>query len=240
MYSQLLKENGLVNLVGGSDYNFRLATAKETFADDVQKLLVQAEIGLKELYAATQVHEINVAYADGETGEDYVIGRHFEQTDGLMTDKKDIALLIKFADCTPIVLFDPVEKVQAVVHSGWRGTVDKISHAALRKMTEEFGVKKENVLAYVGPSIDQANYEVGSEVYEAFSDQVDREVYFRAAGEKYLLDMALANYQLLIEAGISPHNIEVATESTYTSPKLHSARQEGEEYGLNAIVTMMI
>jgi hypothetical protein len=239
MYSELLKENGLVNLVGGSDYNFRLATAEATFSDDVKRLLKAAEIEPKNLYAARQVHDIKVAYVDGENGDDYIVGRYFEQTDGLITDKKNIALLIKFADCTPIVLYDPVEKVQAVVHSGWRGTVDKISHVAILKMVEEFGSKKENILAYVGPSIAQENYEVGPEVYAAFSEQADRELYFKEAGEKYLLDMARANYELLLEMGILEENIEVEPETTYISPKLHSARQEGINYGLNAIVTMM-
>lgn len=240
MYSQLLKDHGLMNLIGGSDYNFRPATAKESFADDVNRLLIQAEIEPKKLYSAKQVHEANVTYCDGTNGEPYLIGRHIQNSDGLMTDKKAIALMIKFADCTPIVLYDPIEKVQAVVHSGWRGTVAKISHVAINKMIAEFGVKKENILVYMGPSIDQKNYEVGSEVYAAFSDQLDRDLYFKAVGEKYLLDMSLANYQLLIEAGLLIENIEVENASTYTNVGLHSARQEGKSYGLNAIVTMMI
>lgn len=239
MHSEVLKDNGLVNLVGGRDYNFRLARAEETFADDVKSLLQKAGIEPKDLYAATQVHGTTVAYADGKAGEPYLIGKHFKDTDGLITDKPNVALLIKFADCTPVVLYEPVKKVQAVVHSGWRGTVEKISHEAIHIMTKDFGAKKENILAYVGPSVDQANYEVGSEVYETFSKHSDRDVYFRSAGEKFLLDMARANYQLLLEAGIAAQNIDVTTESTYTSPSLHSARQEGKDYGLNAIVTMM-
>lgn len=239
MHSEVLKDNGLVNLVGGRDYNFRLARAEETFADDVKSLLQKAGIEPKDLYAATQVHGTTVAYADGKAGEPYLIGKHFKDTDGLITDNPNVALLIKFADCTPVVLYEPVKKVQAVVHSGWRGTVEKISHEAIHIMTKDFGAKKENILAYVGPSIAQENYEVGPEVYEAFSTQADREVYFLPHGEKYLLDMARANYELLLEAGIDSQNIEVETDSTYTSPSLHSARQEGKDYGLNAIVTMM-
>jgi len=240
MYSQLLQEQGLVNLIGGSQYNFRQATNKDFFAKDIERLLEQAEINSDTVYTAKQVHGTNIAYGDGESGEQFVIGRHFEDTDGLITDKKGVALLIKFADCTPIVLYDPVKQVQASIHSGWRGTAAKISHSAIRKMGEAFDSKKENILAYVGPSIDLENYEVGPEVYEAFSEHVTRELYFKKMGEKYLLDMSLANYQLLIEEGIPAHNIDVSTASTFKDHKLHSARQAGENYSLNAIVTSLI
>lgn len=240
MYSQLLKDHGLMNLIGGSDYNFRTATAPDTFAYDMNRLLAQAEIEPKMLYTAKQVHGTNVKYCDGENGESFIIGQHIPNADGLLTDKEEIALVIKFADCTPIILFDPVNKVQASVHSGWRGTVEKISHVAIQKMVEDFGSEIKNILAFVGPSIAQMDYEVGPEVYAAFSNQVDRDLYFEPNNEKYLLDMSLANYQLLLEAGLSPHNIEVSLETTYASDKLHSARKEGKEYGLNAVVTMIM
>jgi len=240
MYSQLLQEQGLVNLIGGSHYNFRQVTSKDFFAKDIERLLEQSEINPETVYTAKQVHGTNIAYGDGKNGENFIVGRHFKDTDGLITDKKGVALVIKFADCTPVVLYDPVKQVQASIHSGWRGTAAKISHSAIRKMVEEFGSKKENILAYVGPSIDLENYEVGPEVYEAFSDHATRELYFKKASEKYLLDMSLANYQLLIEAEILTHNIDVSTASTFKDHKLHSARQAGENYSLNAIVTSLI
>lgn len=240
MHSKILQEHGLLNKIGGSDYNFRSATQKESIKEDVERLLKEASItGAREVYTAKQIHGKNVAYADGKLGDDFVIGRHFKDTDGLITDKPGVALLIKYADCTPIVLYDPVKKVQASVHSGWRSTVQKISHEALRQMEEDFGCKRENILAYLGPSIDQDHYEVGPEVYEAFEGEEDRALYFKPHGEKYLLSMSDANYQLLLKAGLRPENIEVNRQSTYTDDSLHSARQEGKDYQLNGIVTMI-
>lgn len=240
MHSKLLRENGLLNKIGGSGYNFRSATAKDSIKVDVERLLAEAEMADAEtVYTGKQIHGKNVAYADGEMGEEFVVGRHFTDTDGLITDKPGVALLIKYADCTPVVLFDPVNNVQASVHSGWRSTVQKISHAAIDKMVNEFGCQKENILAYLGPSIDQENYEVGPEVYEAFDGEVDRDLYFRPHGEKYLLSMTDANYQLLLKAGIRTENIEINTASTYTDDALHSARKEGKDYELNGIITML-
>ena len=242
MYSKLLKKNGLLNLIGGSDYNFRTATTTEVeIHSDFERLVKQAKIkNPKEIYTGHQTHLTNVAYCDGENGEPFIIGRQFVETDGLITNKEGIALAVKFADCTPIVLFDPIKKVQAIVHSGWRGTVGEISLEALRKMTEEFNSNIEDVLAYVGPSIAQDNYEVGVEVYEAFRDNPDRDAFFKPHGEKFLMDMAFANTKLLLAAGIAEDNIEVETATTYTDDRLHSARQEGNEYGLNAMVTCIV
>lgn len=240
MYSKKLETLGLKNLIGGADYNFRHAKAPATFARDVERLLENAEIKATEIYTGHQVHLTNVAYCAGEMGAPFVIGRQFPDTDGLITDKAGVALLVKFADCTPIVLFDPVKKVQAVVHAGWRGTVGKISHVALKKMVEEFGSQKDDIFAFVGPSIDQDHYEVGPEVYEAFHQQANRDGFFKAKGEKYHLDMGEANYQLLLDFGLAAEQIEKSTLSTFTSEKLHSARQEGADYALNAIVTCLV
>ena len=242
MYSRLLKDNGLVNFIGGSDYNFRAATnSAEQLVKDYKRLIKAASITQPvELYTGSQTHSTNVAYADGTSGESFLIGRQYNDTDGLVTDKKNVALVIKFADCTPIVLYDPVKKVQAIVHSGWRGTVGEISKVALLKMTNEYGVEIKNVIAYVGPSIGQENYEVGPEVYEAFLNNPDRDQFFKPQGEKYLLDMSLANVLLLHQAGISKANIEVEKATTYTDTRLHSARQEGKDYGLNAMITCFV
>lgn len=240
MYSRLLKENGLLNKIGGSNYNFRSATAKVSIKADVERLLEAAGMeDAQTVYTGKQIHGKHVAYADGEMGEDFVIGRHFTDTDGLITDKPGVALLIKYADCTPVVLFDPVKNVQASVHSGWRSTAQKISHVAIDKMVNEFDCDIKNILAYLGPSIDQDHYEVGPEVYAAFEAETDRNLYFKPHREKYLMSMTEANYQLLLKAGIRPENIEVNTTSTHIDDTLHSARKEGKDYELNGIVTML-
>lgn len=241
MYSKRLKENGLLNYIGGSEYNFRIETAEKNILQDYERLLKEAGIvNIDETYSGHQTHSTNIVHVDNTEGKSFLIGKQFSDTDGLITNSKNKALLIKFADCTPIVLFDPVENVQALLHSGWRGTVGEISKLALEKMENNFGTRKENILAYIGPSIDQKNYEVGLEVYEAFSLNPDRDLFFKPHGEKYLLDMALANYQLLIQSGLKEENIEVENTSTFTARNLHSARKEGKNYGLNAMVTCMI
>lgn len=241
MQSKLLQQHGLEHFIAGSDYNFRTKTMGEGISGEYQRAIANLSTQPEHIYSGTQVHGSNVEYASGQSGSDalFSIGKHFEGTDGLVTDKASVALVIKYADCTPIVIFDPVKKVQASVHSGWRGTVKRIGNEAVKKMVTDFGSDIKDLVIYLGPSIDQGNYEVGAEVYEAFSDFKTRDLYFQPQGEKYLLSNIDAVYHSLLELGLKEEQIEKAEESTFTDSRLHSARAEGVEYGLNAIVTMI-
>lgn len=239
MHSKKLEAHGLVNKIAGMEYNFRSLKAAETVTHDVKKLLQELKIEPKEIYSGQQKHTANIEYVDGSNGEEFIYGKTFQDTDGLITDKRDVALLIKFADCTPVVLYDPIKGVQASVHSGWRGTCKRISLQAIEKMEKEFHCERNNILVYLGPSIDQANYEVGSEVYKAFKEFKTRNSFFKPLGDKHLLDMLEANLSIIKEAGIPAGNIEIERASTYTDSRLHSARKEGPDYQLNAILTLM-
>ena len=240
MYSKLLAEHGLVSFIAGSDYNFRYQNVGEKIMDEVERVFNEMKISPKVIYSGKQTHGKKTAYCDGQNGDAFVVGRVFSDTDGLITDKNEIALLIKFADCTPIVLFDPVKGVHASVHSGWRGTLQRISIETIEKMEREFGSKREQMLVFIGPSIDQDNYEVGAEVYEAFEHFENRNQFFKPHGEKFLLSMIDANLLILRESGIKASQIDVCRESTYNSERLHSARKEGKNYQLNGIITMMM
>lgn len=94
--------------------------------------------------------------------------------DGMITDVPGITLSTTHADCTPVLLFDPVKRAAGAVHSGWKGTCLKISANAVKRMAEEFGSNPGDIKAIVGPSICMEHFEVRSDVYgqfcEAFKD----------------------------------------------------------------------
>lgn len=239
MDSILMKEKGLSFFLAGFDYDFRKKTRGPEIIKDVNRALDRMGIHPTEIYSGQQVHGHNIGYANGTTGDAFIFGRHFLETDGLITDKPGVALLVKYADCTPIVLYDPKKKILAALHSGWRGTVQRISQKTIEKMEHEFECKKEDILVYLGPSIDRENYEVGSEVYEAFAGFSGRDSFFVPEGDKFHLSMTDANLSLLREAGIKEEHIEVSRISTFMDERLHSARAEGPEYGLNGLIVMM-
>lgn len=240
MQSKLLTEHGLSHLIFGAGYNFRSQTSTAADLKVYYQALIEAVgVPVETAYSATQVHGDGIAYVDGSQGEDFLVGKTIANTDCLITDQMGVGLVIKYADCTPVVVYDPVRKVHASVHSGWRGTVQKIAIKAIQRMVTDFGSQVSDLLIYLGPSIDAAHYEVGSEVYDAFGDFKDRDAFFQAKGDKYLLSNIDAIYQSLLEEGVGAGQIDKSTLSTYTDPGLHSARQQGVDYRLNAILTVM-
>lgn len=240
MQSRLMTRLGLRHWIAGSDYNFRRADQGQGPLDPApyQRALEAAGFSGRPVYSGHQVHGRRVAYcpdpqAPVEAGIHVV-----PETDGLITDQAGLCLMVKYADCSPIILYDPVNRLVALLHSGWRGTLQGIARQALRQMQEDFHCDLQGVHAYIGPSISQDHYEVGQEVYEAFLDRdfpQAQDIFRPGAPGKYSLSMKEANRQLLIASGVPPVQIEVAEEDTFTDPRLHSARQEGADYQLNGL-----
>lgn len=138
IYSKKLSDLGLANLVGGSNYNFRYKTQNKKVIKDVEDLLHEMKEEPSMIYSAFQDHTDHVKVPNIENTVKFAYGRIILNTDAMVTNEKNVALLIKMADCTPIILFDPVKKVQAVVHSGWRGTCKEIGAKGAAKMESTF------------------------------------------------------------------------------------------------------
>ncbi len=111
-------------------------------------------------YEAWQVHGATVTVADAprDPAQPYV------QADVLLTANPEVTLAMRFADCVPVILFDPRRRVLALVHAGWQGTVLRAPAAAVQAMTARFGCRPAEILAAIGPSIGPDHYEVGADV----------------------------------------------------------------------------
>jgi polyphenol oxidase len=105
------------------------------------------------LFSARQTHGKNVRVIDASIRTNAKGKTEFEDTDALVTNLAEVFLLIKVADCQGILLFDPIKKVIAVVHAGWRGLVQDISGATIEVMQREFGVQPQHILAGISPSL---------------------------------------------------------------------------------------
>lgn len=240
MKSKLLESVGLANYIAGSDYNFRYKTVGKKVNNYMNEILKINNISPKEIYSCYQVHSARVENINHENFIDFEYGKILLDTDGLISNKENVALTTKFADCTPIILFDPINKVQASVHSGWRGTAKKISEVAINKLISEYNSNPKDIYAFVGPSIDANLYEVGPDVYEAFKNIKNRDKYFKPKeNNKFLLDMKSVNRDILIENNIPIENIEVSEYNTLSDENLHSARRDSPNYGLNLMITMI-
>jgi YfiH family protein len=138
------------------------------------------------------------------------------KTDGLISNQQEVTLLMRFADCVPVMLYDPVQNGIAIVHAGWKGTMLHIAGIAVKRMGEEFGSRPQDVIACIGPSIGPDDYEVGEEVVVAaqasFGEDTTRII--RRSQHSNYLDLWQANELVLQKAGV--RMIEVARISTYS------------------------
>jgi YfiH family protein len=158
------------------------------------------------LFDVWQIHSAEVVVADAPRP----VNQPYLKADAILTNKKNVSLYMRFADCVPILLHDPVRKVIGLVHAGWQGTVKKVVQAAITKMESQYGSAPENILAAIGPSIGAHHYQVGSEVVEqvraAFGEQANN-LLLNLDGA-WQFDLWAANQLILKQSGVV--KIEVA------------------------------
>jgi YfiH family protein len=148
-----------------------------------------------------------------------------DDVDALLTDSRDVALFATYADCYPIVLWDPEKKVAGLVHAGWRGTKAGVARAAARYMKDEYGCRF--IRAGIGPGICGRCYEVGDEV----AVQFDRQFLKEGKDVKFLLDLAAANRSQLEDEGVTHvYDIGICTKEHYLFPS-HRRHPDGTRFG---------
>jgi len=141
--------------------------------------------------------------------------------DGLITNEKNLLLCTVEADCVPVYFYDPVKEVIAMVHSGWKGTVQKISEVTIQKMRDTFNCSPENIKVAIGPHICKDCYEVGQDVFDEFTHAFDKtemeKIFSKKNSEKYLLNLQEAVKQTLLKNGIPEKNIFLTSICTFHS-----------------------
>ncbi len=169
--------------------------------------------------------------------------QQYTQTDGLVTKEKNIILTTTNADCILLLFFDPVQKVIANTHSGWRGTLQKIGIKTIKKMKNEFQSKPENIICCICPSIRKCHFEVEKEVKEEFEKEfqnIDGIIEETIPNKKWKIDTVKINKTLLEKEGLKPENIiDSGICSVCHSDQIHSYRAEKQGYGLNAALIEM-
>jgi polyphenol oxidase len=116
--------------------------------------------------SARQVHSDRVARVDDD-GHNADDGRTLDDADALITDVPSLLLMLRFADCVPVWLYDPGHHAIGLAHAGWRGTAQRIAAKTVRAMGAAFGSRPEDVIAGLGPAIGPCCFEVGPDVIEA-------------------------------------------------------------------------
>jgi purine-nucleoside/S-methyl-5'-thioadenosine phosphorylase / adenosine deaminase len=191
--------------------------------------------GLADLVFAAQVHGSHaqiVTAADRGRGA-LARNRPMGPADALVTTEPGLVLTILVADCVPVVLYDPAAHVLACVHAGWRGTVAKVTAAAVAAMGS-LGSRPEQVIAGIGPAIGADRYQVGEDVAEgvraAFGPDADHLLAADRPG-RWLLDLPAANQRVLAAAGVPAAQIHQAGLATGPDPGLFFSHRAGPPCG---------
>ncbi|MCR5151666.1 MAG: peptidoglycan editing factor PgeF [Prevotella sp.] len=151
-----------------------------------------------------------------------------ENTDALVTDVRGVCIGVSTADCIPVLLYDPVQKVSAAVHAGWRGTVACIVVKTVQRFCQMYGSKPSDIRAVVGPGISLDNFEVGDEVYQQFAEAGFDMSAISRRYDKWHIDLPECNRLQLLEAGLKEANIHASKICTYDNNNdFFSARRQG-------------
>jgi len=195
---------------------------KEAVDENFRRIGEILGYGPERFVLSDQTHTTNVRIVTSEDlGKGIVRPKDYSDVDGLITDEPGIVLGTFYADCVPLYFYDPVKRVIALSHSGWRGTVSGMGQVTVDKMVQAFGCDPGDMIAAIGPSICQDCYEVSEDVAHEFEKEFpghEKELLLPKAGAKYQLDLWKANEIVLTRAGIRREHLEVTDVCTCCNP----------------------
>jgi polyphenol oxidase len=187
-----------------------------------EKYLMKFSVGIEQVATASLVHGNTVAIVRTRDA-----GRVIPDVDALTTKDKNIFLSITVADCLPIFYFDPVKKIVALAHAGWRGVLSEISRKVVRTMTE-LGSNPGDILVGIGPHICAEHYEVKTDMADQFAKYGGGVIIQRQG--LIFLDLAKAVTAQLLGSGIRPSNIEISNDCTFSlNNQYYSYRRDKPE-----------
>jgi polyphenol oxidase len=167
--------------------------------ENYRRICVLLGLDRSSLVTGYQTHSDRVVVVD-----DAMAGQLLPATDALVTQSPRVALTLRFADCVPILLFDPVQRAIGIVHAGWKGTLSRIAGKTAKAMVAEFGSRPSDLIAGIGPSIGPCCYEVGEDVQRLVSATFGRTdgLLQPREGDRVHLDLWEANRRVLEDADV--------------------------------------
>lgn len=245
-FNKLLEFDELVHAFSLKSHNIGFRQGGKNFTADLSynRICNALNIDEKVIIHPDQKHTDNICeYRDEEK-------MSLAKVDGIITDKKQKATLLTFSDCTPLLFYDPKEKVLANIHSGWRGTIQQIASKTVDKMVKDYNCKTENIICCIGPTIRKDHFLVNTDVTEIFQNAfkelcnkyniIENTDFENEKGKQYMIDTVLVNKIILKNQGLLDKNIIDSEICTVCQKDLfHSRRAEGEKYQANGCLMML-
>ncbi|MCR5403825.1 MAG: peptidoglycan editing factor PgeF [Butyrivibrio sp.] len=194
---------------------------------------------LNDFVCSFQTHTTNIrVVTELDRGKGPARVRDYTDIDGLITNVRGLILGTFHADCPPVYFIDPVHRAIGLSHSGWKGTMGKISKNTIEQMNLNYGTNAEDLICAIGPSICGECYEIGSDVADRFaaaftqSELEDEHILVPYPNDKYRLYLWNAIKLTLLQSGVRKENIIVTDICTRCNPNLlFSHRVHHEQRG---------
>ncbi len=219
------------------------ADTKEEKDEKFKDLGHKINYNFKKYILALQEHTTNVVKITEENVNDTFTG-----VDGFITNLKDVALVTTTADCQAILLYDPVKKVIGNIHSGWKGTLNKIIVNAINIMINDYNSNPQDIIACICPSILKCCFEVDEEVVNDFKKNftnIEEDITLgdiKDNKQKYYIDTISLNKKLLSNLGLKAENIitsDICTRCNYETYHSYRARNITNLDGRNIAVIVL-
>lgn len=223
--------------LGGLNLSFKAGDKPEHVQQNRRLIAEALDISPENLFFPAQTHSTNAKVVNRQTLSD-----DLSDTDALVTNTPGLCICVMSADCVPVLLYDPVQRVVAAVHAGWRGTVGKILTNTVELMRQQFNTNPADLIAGIGPSICPQVYEVGPEVIAQVAQAFGKEglVTNESAEGKGFLNLWEANRIQLLSLGVAAASIEISGLCTYQqSNEFFSARKSENKAGRFAAGIML-
>lgn len=207
---------GGVSLAPYSSLNLGLHVSDDPLKVVANRRRICSLLGLdvSNLVAGQQVHgDLVITVGAAEAGRGATsLDDALPGVDALVTSESTVLLSSYYADCVPLLFLDPVRRVIALAHAGWKGTVQDIGAKTVQHMVKNHGCIVEDILAAVGPAIGACCYEVDAPVMQAVERCLSGGPVPARSGRpgRWWLDLPEVNYRLLLGAGVRAENITMA------------------------------
>ena len=205
---------------------------------DYKDLCNAIDLNINNLVKPTQTHTDRIKKVNHEINEVTFNSEEFYKIDGLVTDRTNVILATSNADCILLIFYDPIKNVIANTHSGWKGTLQRISIKTVEKMKKEYDCNPKDIICCICPSIRKCHFEVGYDVkklfFEEFKDlnEIDEIIEETIPNEKWHIDTVLINKIILKQQGLKEENIKDSNIcSVCHKDIIHSYRVEKEGFG---------
>ncbi len=212
--------------------NLLIATSLKTDDNFNNNFFNSLNIEVSKVMFMNQTHSSNVRKV---SYLDYFLHKNkkgFSDTDALITNIKNIPLVVKTADCLPIVIYCKKSNAISVIHAGWRGIVSDIIMKTINAMVRFYKSSPKDMYVYMGPRIFLDDYEVGSEVANLFESKIFKH-------SSFYVDIAKEALLKLTSMGVNAHNIEDSKLNTYRDDRFYSYRRDGKNKGRVYTIAML-